>query len=80
MRNILRILTLTVVAVATLAAQEVITVKGSDTMVLLAQRWAEVYMSKHPGVKAGPFEIRSAEDFSALVAKSERRRATTKND
>ena len=28
------------------AADTVITVKGSDTMVILAQRWAEVYMSK----------------------------------
>ncbi|NWF88761.1 MAG: PstS family phosphate ABC transporter substrate-binding protein [Ignavibacteriaceae bacterium] len=28
----------------------VITVKGSDTMVNLAQKWAEVYMSKHPNV------------------------------
>jgi phosphate transport system substrate-binding protein len=28
-------------------AQEKITVKGSDTMVILAQRWAEKYMSKH---------------------------------
>jgi phosphate transport system substrate-binding protein len=27
-----------------------ITVKGSDTMVILGQRWAEVYMSKNPGV------------------------------
>lgn len=27
----------------------VITVKGSDTMVILAQRWAEVYMSKNSG-------------------------------
>jgi phosphate transport system substrate-binding protein len=27
---------------------ETITVKGSDTMVILAQRWAEVYMAKHP--------------------------------
>ena len=33
-------------------------------------------MSKHPGVKAGPFEIRPAEDLSALVAESRRRRAT----
>jgi len=29
---------------------KVITVKGSDTMVILAQRWAEKYMEKHPGV------------------------------
>jgi len=26
-----------------------ITIKGSDTMVILGQRWAEVYMSKNPG-------------------------------
>ena len=31
-------------------------------------------MSKHPGVKAGPFEIRPVEDLSAIVAASERRR------
>lgn len=28
-----------------------ITVKGSDTLVILAQKWAEVYMAKNPGVK-----------------------------
>lgn len=28
---------------------QTITVKGSDTMVILAQRWAEAYMAKHPG-------------------------------
>src|SRR5216117_300631 len=28
-----------------------ITVKGSDTMVILAQRWAEEYMKKNPSVK-----------------------------
>ena len=27
-----------------------ITVKGSDTMVILGQRWAEVFMSKNPGI------------------------------
>ena len=26
------------------------TIKGSDTMVILGQRWAEVYMKEHPGV------------------------------
>lgn len=26
-----------------------ITIKGSDTMVILSQRWAEAYMKKHPG-------------------------------
>lgn len=28
----------------------IITVKGSDTMVILAQRWAELYMKKNPNV------------------------------
>ena len=35
-------------------------------------------MSKHPGVKAGPFEIRPVEDLSAIVAESERRRSKTR--
>lgn len=35
-------------------------------------------MSKHPGVKVGPFEIRPAEDLSAMVAESARRRAKAK--
>jgi phosphate transport system substrate-binding protein len=28
-----------------------ITMKGSDTLVILAQKWAEAYMAKHPGTK-----------------------------
>jgi hypothetical protein len=35
-------------------------------------------MSKHPGVKIGPFEIRPAEDLTGLIRESERRRSTTK--
>jgi len=35
-------------------------------------------MSKHPGVKAGPFEIRAAEDLSEMICESERRRLRTK--
>lgn len=31
-------------------AEETITVKGSDTLLVLGQRWAEEYMKKHPGV------------------------------
>jgi hypothetical protein len=37
-------------------------------------------MSKHPGVKVGPFEIRPAEDLSALVAESEQRRSRAKGE
>ena len=32
-------------------------------------------MSKHPGVKAGPFEIRPAADLTDLIRESERRRS-----
>lgn len=35
-------------------------------------------MSKHPGVKAGPFEIRPAADLSGMVLESEQRRGKEK--
>jgi len=35
-------------------------------------------MSKHPGVRGGPFEIRPAADLTEMVAESERRRLTQK--
>jgi hypothetical protein len=37
-------------------------------------------MSRHPGVKAGPFEIRPAEDLAAMIAESERRRSKTRGE
>jgi phosphate transport system substrate-binding protein len=53
MKTLLKSLTalgaLTLAAVAPQAAT--ITVKGSDTLVILAQKWAEVYMGKRPEVK-----------------------------
>jgi hypothetical protein len=33
-------------------------------------------MSKHPGVKAGPLEIRPAGDLTEMIRESERRRST----
>jgi phosphate transport system substrate-binding protein len=44
-------LALSAVALACSAHAGTITAKGSDTMVILAQKWAEVYMSKHPATK-----------------------------
>jgi hypothetical protein len=35
-------------------------------------------MSKHPGVKAGPFEIRPVEDLTEMIRESERRRSSSK--
>jgi phosphate transport system substrate-binding protein len=49
MKKLLSILSLAVVA-ANLHAGT-ITVKGSDTLVVLAQKWAEVYMGEHKDVK-----------------------------
>jgi hypothetical protein len=34
--------------------------------------------SKHPGVKAGPFEIRPVEDMTEMIRESERRRSKPK--
>lgn len=38
-------------ALLLLPARADITVKGSDTMVILAQKWAEVYMARNPNIK-----------------------------
>lgn len=35
-------------------------------------------MSKHPGVKSGPFEIRPVGDLSGMIAESEQRRGITR--
>lgn len=44
------ILLASIAGLALVAPQTKITVKGSDTMVILAQKWAEVYMKKNPQV------------------------------
>jgi hypothetical protein len=36
-------------------------------------------MSKHPGLSAGPFEIRPAEDTTEMIRESERRRSKASN-
>ena len=36
-------------------------------------------ISKHPGVKAGPCEIRPADDLTEMIHESERRRSRTKD-
>jgi phosphate transport system substrate-binding protein len=43
-----------------------ITVKGSDTLVILAQKWAETYMSTHPEVKIQVTGGGSGVGFAAL--------------
>jgi phosphate transport system substrate-binding protein len=47
-----------------------ITVKGSDTLVILAQKWAEVYMSKNPETKIQVTGGGSGVGFAALQNKT----------
>lgn len=46
---------------------ETITVKGSDTLVILAQRWAEQYMAAHPDVTIQVTGGGSGTGISALI-------------
>jgi phosphate transport system substrate-binding protein len=48
-------------------AQAAVTVKGSDTMVILAQRWAEIYMQKNGGKKVQVTGGGSGTGIAALV-------------
>jgi len=43
-----------------------VTVKGSDTLVILAQKWAEIYMKKHPETKIQVTGGGSGIGFAAL--------------
>ena len=47
-----------------------ITIKGSDTLVILAQKWAETYMSKHPETKIQVTGGGSGIGFAALQNKT----------
>lgn len=52
------------------AAKADITVKGSDTLVILAQKWAEVYMGQKPGTKIQVTGGGSGTGFAALQNKT----------
>ncbi|MDO5575893.1 MAG: phosphate ABC transporter substrate-binding protein [Fibrobacter sp.] len=54
-------------AVFTFAATRSITIKGSDTMVILAQRWAEEYMKMHPELSIQVTGGGSGTGISALI-------------
>jgi phosphate transport system substrate-binding protein len=47
-RTLILMLIMAIMSVAAGFSQAKITVKGSDTMVILAQKWAETYMKKNP--------------------------------
>jgi phosphate transport system substrate-binding protein len=67
MRSILCVLFVALAASITVTAQDKITVKGSDTMVILAQRWAEKYMAAHPDVVIQVTGGGSGTGISALI-------------
>ena len=52
------------------ASAGTVTVKGSDTMVILAQKWAEVYMGKNAGTKIQVTGGGSGIGFAALQTQS----------
>ena len=56
-----------VIGFAFMPAPKKITVKGSDTMVILAQKWAEVYMKSHPEAVVQVTGGGSGTGISALI-------------
>ena len=69
-RSILTLLAIaasTTLLAATALADGSITVKGSDTMVLLGQKWAEVYMKKSPGTQIQVTGGGSGTGIAALI-------------
>jgi phosphate transport system substrate-binding protein len=52
---------------ATRPASANVTVKGSDTMVILGQRWAEVFMQKNPGITVQVTGGGSGTGIAALI-------------
>jgi phosphate transport system substrate-binding protein len=61
------LMTLAALAAPALAAAGTVTVKGSDTMVILAQRWAEDYMKKNPAKKVQVTGGGSGTGIAALI-------------
>jgi phosphate transport system substrate-binding protein len=67
MKNAVLIVASAIALTSVLQGEEKITVKGSDTMVILAQRWAEKYMSAHPDVVIQVTGGGSGTGISALI-------------
>jgi phosphate transport system substrate-binding protein len=67
MKAFLVCLAISLASVLKADAAEKITVKGSDTMVILAQRWAERYMVAHPDVTIQVTGGGSGTGISALI-------------
>jgi len=66
-KTITGVILLAVITFAFMPAPKKITIKGSDTMVILAQKWAEVYMKSHPEVTLQVTGGGSGTGISALI-------------
>jgi phosphate transport system substrate-binding protein len=66
-KTIAGVILMAVITFAFMPAPKKITIKGSDTMVLIAQRWAEVYMKSHPEVALQVTGGGSGTGISALI-------------
>ncbi len=64
---LMAIIAIALVGFAFMPAPKKITVKGSDTMVILAQKWAEVYMKSHPNAVIQVTGGGSGTGISALI-------------
>jgi phosphate transport system substrate-binding protein len=69
-RHVIALLTLLATSVIATTHAGTVTAKGSDTMVILAQKWAEVYMGKHPATKIQVTGGGSGTGFAALQNKT----------
>ncbi len=68
MKHILSVLaTAALVSFTAEASAATITVKGSDTLVILAQKWAETYMGQKPGIRIQVTGGGTGTGFAALV-------------
>ena len=63
----LAVVTLAPTLAPTSAHAAPVTVKGSDTMVILVQRWAEEFMKQHPATKVQVTGGGSGTGFAALI-------------
>jgi len=67
MKKVIITLLFGLLAICIAGPKNTITVKGSDTMVILAQRWAEIYMSKNPDTNIQVTGGGSGVGISALI-------------
>ena len=65
--GILAVIVALMAGTALIAQQRNVTVKGSDTMVILGQRWAEAYMQQNSGVSIQVTGGGSGTGIAALI-------------